>query len=198
MNGSELFYSAAAPASPDSESMDSSSVSGGMYSSSGRDRRAVNYAVDLGCEDDDEDDDIYDPVASNNYRNEDEIAMLKSSSKDTEVAAKPKKKRKPTTTPPKKRRVHVGEKVCSSCSSTSTPIWREVKEQWGDGWDHILLCNACGLRKLFQTLCHLIIIIVEWRMAGLRCAKCLYVPRASEKREKACTRCPDGFWYRNS
>lgn len=41
----------------------------------------------------------------------------------------------------------LGEKICASCSSTQTPIWREVKEHWGDNWMEVLLCNACGLRK---------------------------------------------------
>lgn len=95
-----------------------------------------------------------------------------------------KKKRKPSVSTGKKRRSRNGaEKVCASCTTNATPIWREVKEQWGEGWEDILLCNACGL---------------QWRMCSLRCDKCNYVPRASEKRAKKCTRCKAGVWYRRS
>lgn len=95
----------------------------------------------------------------------------------------PGKKKKAVRKPRVNKPRHSGEKVCCSCQTTQTPIWREVKDHWGEGWEDVLLCNACGL---------------QWRMCGLRCIDCLYVPRASEKRSKKCTRCENGKWYRKS
>ncbi|KAI3631528.1 hypothetical protein MIR68_010411 [Amoeboaphelidium protococcarum] len=72
-----------------------------------------------------------------------------------------------------------GSKCCTSCKTRDTPIWREVKEQWGPEWKSVILCNACGL---------------QWRMSGMRCSECCYVPRASEKRAKQCVKCRDGVF----
>ncbi|KAI3634743.1 hypothetical protein MIR68_007124 [Amoeboaphelidium protococcarum] len=72
-----------------------------------------------------------------------------------------------------------GTKCCTSCKTRDTPIWREVKEQWGPEWKSVILCNACGL---------------QWRMSGMRCSECCYVPRASEKRAKHCVKCRDGVF----
>ena len=91
-----------------------------------------------------------------------------------------KKVVKPKRTRSKEAKIHA-EKFCASCKTNQTPIWREVKESWGDAWQEIMLCNACGL---------------QWRMAGLRCSHCQYVPRASEKKSKKCTKCDTGVWYR--
>jgi len=74
---------------------------------------------------------------------------------DMDVESKPKKKRRGSVSHKKRRARSSADKVCHSCNTTSTPIWREVKEQWGDNWEDVLLCNACGL---------------QWRMSGLRCS----------------------------
>jgi hypothetical protein len=102
------------------------------------------------------------------------------------------KKQQAMVKKPRASRKTTGEKVCVSCKTNQTPIWREVKDHWGEGWEDILLCNACGLRTF------LILLILEWRMCGLRCDECSYVPRASEKRIKKCTRCDNGKWFRQS
>jgi hypothetical protein len=110
------------------------------------------------------------------------IGSPRSSSVDSLCSSpKQKKKKKHGNKRIRSKTKSSGEKICSSCSTTQTPIWREVKESWGDNWQEILLCNACGL---------------QWRMCGLRCIDCRYVPRASEKRSKKCTRCENGKWYR--
>jgi hypothetical protein len=84
------------------------------------------------------------------------------------AATKPKKKRKPSSASstggvgggqkrPRSRQRSASEKYCYSCKTTQTPIWREVKDTWGDGWEDVMLCNACGLRKftMFQSIIHL-------------------------------------------
>lgn len=63
-----------------------------------------------------------------------------------EFSPKFQKKKKKMVKRPRSRARAIGEKVCFSCKTMQTPIWREVKETWGDGWEDVLLCNACGLR----------------------------------------------------
>lgn len=75
------------------------------------------------------------------------------------------------------------DKVCVSCHTNQTPIWRQVKENWGEGWQEVSLCNGCSL---------------QFRMSGLRCNSCNYVPRQSEKQSKTCTRCPSGKFAKPS
>lgn len=58
--------------------------------------------------------------------------------------------------------------MCTSCSSTVTPYWR-------DGWaDDVMLCNACGLR--FQKFAR-------------RCPSCLYIPRKEDSLGNNCIKC---------
>lgn len=62
--------------------------------------------------------------------------------------AEPNRRKRKLSTSLRRRRTRTdSEKVCASCETTVTPIWREVRENWGDGWENIMLCNACGLRK---------------------------------------------------
>jgi hypothetical protein len=60
-----------------------------------------------------------------------------------------------------------GNKKCFACGTKKTPYWR-------DGWDGVLLCNACGIR------------FTKYR---LRCLSCLYVPRKDEKHFVDCVKC---------
>lgn len=58
--------------------------------------------------------------------------------------------------------------ICTSCSSTVTPYWR-------DGWAvDVMLCNACGLR--FQKFAR-------------RCPSCLYIPRKEDSLGNRCIKC---------
>lgn len=58
--------------------------------------------------------------------------------------------------------------LCTSCSSTVTPYWR-------DGWAaDVMLCNACGLR--FQKFAR-------------RCPACMYIPRKEDSLGERCVKC---------
>lgn len=58
--------------------------------------------------------------------------------------------------------------ICTSCSSTVTPYWR-------DGWAaDVMLCNACGLR--FQKFAR-------------RCPACMYIPRKEDSLGGRCVKC---------
>ena len=102
---------------------------------------------------------------------------LKSSAVVSKVNAKKKRIMNINSKKAKSKARGGSDKSCCSCGTSQTPIWREVKESWGEGWENILLCNACGL---------------QWRMSSMHCDSCNYVPRASEKRSKSCTHCETG------
>ena len=70
-------------------------------------------------------------------------------------------------TVPGGKQANTGNKKCFACGTKKTPYWR-------DGWDGVLLCNACGIR------------FTKYR---LRCLKCLYVPRKDEKHFHNCVKC---------
>lgn len=58
-------------------------------------------------------------------------------------------------------------KVCASCGTRKTPLWR-------DSDDGIPYCNACGIRyKKYRT----------------RCSSCKYVPRKDERTTNMCVTC---------
>jgi len=65
------------------------------------------------------------------------------------------------------KQANTGNKKCFACGTKKTPYWR-------DGWDGVLLCNACGIR------------FTKYR---LRCLNCLYVPRKDEKHFHNCVKC---------
>ena len=69
------------------------------------------------------------------------------------------------------RKDRTGSKACASCGTRKTPYWR-------DGWDSVVLCNACGIR------------FNKYRM---KCAHCLYIPRKDERALSTCPRCDKAF-----
>ena len=58
-------------------------------------------------------------------------------------------------------------KVCASCSTRKTPLWR-------DSDDGTPYCNACGIR---------------FKKYRVRCSVCLYIPRKDEKTNNCCYLC---------
>ena len=102
--------------------------------------RPVNYKEDVDA--DDETEDEYNSAFDG--ENDMEPAQV--------VPIANKKKKRRGSVSGKKKRVREGEKVCMSCRTTVTPIWREVKENWGEGWEDVMLCNACGLRMILFVL----------------------------------------------
>ena len=70
---------------------------------------------------------------------------------------------------PNRNRVR-GQKICASCQSTKSPMWRDTE-------DGISLCNACGIRyKRYHSIC----------------SRCSYVPRKEERAWKWCKLCGRG------
>lgn len=58
-------------------------------------------------------------------------------------------------------------KMCASCSTRKTPLWR-------DSDDGTPYCNACGIR---------------FKKYRVRCSVCLYIPRKDEKTNNCCYLC---------
>ena len=58
-------------------------------------------------------------------------------------------------------------KVCASCKTKKTPLWRDAE----DGTPY---CNACGIRFKKYRIC---------------CPVCSYIPRKDEKFGNSCCRC---------
>ena len=64
-------------------------------------------------------------------------------------------------------------KVCASCKTKKTPLWRDAE----DGTPH---CNACGIRfKKYRMYCPL----------------CSYIPRKDEKFGKTCCQCGSTLFH---
>lgn len=74
--------------------------------------------------------------------------------------------KKAHSSPANRARKH---KQCACCSTTSTPLWRDVRP-------NLPLCNACGIR---------------FKKYGKICDSCHYVPCKSERDSKLCNRCGD-------
>ncbi|XP_014770617.1 GATA-type zinc finger protein 1 [Octopus bimaculoides] len=58
-------------------------------------------------------------------------------------------------------------KVCESCKTKKTPLWREAE-------DGTPLCNACGIR---------------YKKYRIRCSECWHVPKKDDKTYPKCLRC---------
>lgn len=63
--------------------------------------------------------------------------------------------------------LHHKVKVCASCKTRKTPLWRDAD----DGTPY---CNACGIR---------------YRKYHFRCPVCLYIPRKEEHSSISCNNC---------
>ena len=63
--------------------------------------------------------------------------------------------------------LHHKVKVCASCKTRKTPLWRDAD----DGTPY---CNACGIR---------------YRKYHYRCPVCLYIPRKEEHNSTSCNNC---------
>ena len=72
---------------------------------------------------------------------------------------KPPKLKPPST--------HKGGKVCASCKTRKTPLWRDAE----DGTPY---CNACGIR---------------FKKYRIRCSECSYIPRKDERVGNTCCVC---------
>jgi hypothetical protein len=87
----------------------------------------------------------------------------------------------PTTTTKQRSFTHRAHDArrCSSCDcpGKNTPNWREAKPEWGEGYEKILMCNACGLRY--------------WKYR-VHCRGCQWVPFTHQKRLSECPKCGDG------
>ena len=85
-----------------------------------------------------------------------------SDSSEEEIVAPPPKTQKTKHTAERRQL-----KVCASCQSTKSPMWRDTEEG-------IPLCNACGIR---------------YKRYHFMCPYCRYVPRKDEKAWKSCKLC---------
>ncbi|XP_071953752.1 uncharacterized protein [Antedon mediterranea] len=76
----------------------------------------------------------------------------------------------PSKRTPKKSYTHneIG-KICSSCGTKKTPLWRDAE-------DGTPLCNACGIR---------------YKKYRIRCVSCWFIPRKEGKANTKCHRCGD-------
>lgn len=70
--------------------------------------------------------------------------------------------------------IHKG-KVCASCKTKKTPLWRDSE----DGTPY---CNACGIRFKKYRIC---------------CPICSYIPRKDEKLGNICCRCGSSLLHYN-
>lgn len=66
-------------------------------------------------------------------------------------------------------------KVCASCKTKKTPLWRDAE----DGTPY---CNACGIR---------------FKKYGICCPVCSYIPRKDEKFGNTCYQCGSTLFYYN-
>ena len=64
-------------------------------------------------------------------------------------------------------------KVCASCKTKKTPLWRDAE----DGTPY---CNACGIRFKKYRVC---------------CPMCSYIPRKDEKFGNICCQCGSTLYY---
>lgn len=91
-----------------------------------------------------------------------DVVECESDSSEEEFADPPPKAQKT-----KQLTAHRHLKVCASCSSTKSPMWRDTEEG-------IPLCNACGIR---------------YKRYHCMCSYCRYVPRKDEKTWISCKLC---------
>lgn len=66
-------------------------------------------------------------------------------------------------------------KVCASCKTKKTPLWRDAE----DGTPY---CNACGIRFKKYRIC---------------CPMCSYIPRKDENFENTCCQCGSTLMHYN-
>ena len=95
----------------------------------------------------------------------------------TDSAAESDEETETTTfiSPNTKQKVLSTVKICASCKTRKTPLWRDAE----DGTSY---CNACGIR---------------FKKYRIYCSLCSYIPRKDEKFGKTCFKCGSKLFYYN-